>query len=59
VGHPEHQRAGEGKSLTTSWLEKAGAVAHIQQSGAGKLVKVAVEGKLHRRGGETHFQNEL
>jgi hypothetical protein len=28
----------EGKSLT-SWLEKAGAVAHAQQSGAEKLVK--------------------
>jgi hypothetical protein len=42
---------GEGKSLTSSWLEKAGAVAHAQQPGAGKLVKVAVGGKLHRRGG--------
>jgi hypothetical protein len=28
--------------------EKAGAAAHAQQSGAGKLVKVAVGGKLHR-----------
>jgi hypothetical protein len=32
----------------TCWL--AGAAAHTQQSGAGKLVKVAVGGKLHRRG---------
>jgi hypothetical protein len=30
-----------------------------QQSGAGKLVKVAVGGKLHRRGGKTHFPREL
>jgi hypothetical protein len=41
---------GEGKSLT-NWLEKAGAVAHVQQPGAGKLVKAAVGGKFHRRGG--------
>jgi hypothetical protein len=43
---------GEGKSLRTSRLEKAGVVAHIQQPGAGKLVKVAMGEKLHRRGGE-------
>jgi hypothetical protein len=30
-----------------------------QQSGAGKLVKVAVGGKFHRRGGKTHFPHEL
>jgi hypothetical protein len=59
VGCPEHQRGGEGKSLTTSWLEKAGVVAHTQQQGAGKLVKVVVGGKLHRRGGKTHFPHEL
>jgi hypothetical protein len=41
---------GEGKSLTTNRLEKAGAEAHAQQPGAGKLVKVAVGGKLHRMG---------
>jgi hypothetical protein len=41
---------GEEKFLTTIRLEKARAVAHAQQSGAGKLVKVAVGGKLHRRG---------
>jgi hypothetical protein len=43
-------KGGEGKSLTT-WLEKAGAVAHAQQPRAGKLIKVAEGGKLHRRGG--------
>jgi hypothetical protein len=42
----------EGKSLTRSRLEKAGVAVHDQQPGAGKLVKVAVGGKLHRRGGE-------
>jgi hypothetical protein len=31
----------------------AEAVAHTQQPGAGKLVKVVVGGKLHRRGGKT------
>jgi hypothetical protein len=41
---------GEGKSLTTSWQEKVGVVAHAQQSGAGKLIKVVVGRKLHRRG---------
>jgi hypothetical protein len=40
-------------------LKKAGAVAHIQQPGAGKLVKVAVGGKLHRRVGKAHFPREL
>jgi hypothetical protein len=49
---------GEGKSLT-SWLEKAGAAAHTQQPGAEKLVKVAVGGKLHRKGEKTHFPCEL
>jgi hypothetical protein len=50
---------GERKSLTRSRLEKAGAAAHAQQTGAGKLVKVEVGGKLHRRGGKTHFPHEL
>jgi hypothetical protein len=40
-------------------LETAGAAAHAQQSGAGKLVTVAVGGKLHRREGKTHFPHEL
>jgi hypothetical protein len=30
-----------------------------QYSGAGKLVKVAMGGKLHRRGGKTQFPHEL
>jgi hypothetical protein len=30
-----------------------------QQSGAGKLVKAVVGGKLHRRGGKTHFPHEM
>jgi hypothetical protein len=50
---------GEGKSFTASQPEKAGAAAHTQQPGVGKLVKVAVGGKLHRRGGKTHFPTEL
>jgi hypothetical protein len=50
---------GKGKSFTTSQLEKAGMAAHTQQSGGGKLVKVAVEGKLHKREGKTHFPHEL
>jgi hypothetical protein len=50
---------GEGQSLTTSQLENAGVAAHAQQPRAGKLVKVAVGGKLHRRGGKTHFPCEL
>jgi hypothetical protein len=49
---------GKGKSLT-SQLERAGAAAHAQQSGVGKLVKVAEGGKLHRRGGKTHCPHEL
>jgi hypothetical protein len=42
-------KGGEGKSLTRSQMEKAGAVAHTQQPGVRKLVKVVVGGKLHRR----------
>jgi hypothetical protein len=38
-------------------LEGAGASA--QQPEAGKLVRVAEGGKLHRRGGKTHFPHEL
>jgi hypothetical protein len=34
-------------------------VAHTQQSGTGKLVKMVVGGKLHRRRGKTHFLHEL
>jgi hypothetical protein len=52
-------KRGEGKSLTTSLLEKAGAAAHAQQPGVGKPIKVALGGKLHRRGGKTHFSCEV
>jgi hypothetical protein len=34
-------------------------VTQDQQPGAEKLVKVAVGEKLHRRGGKTHFPQEL
>jgi hypothetical protein len=34
-------------------------VAQARQPGAGKLVKVAVGGKLHRRGEKANFQREL
>jgi hypothetical protein len=34
-------------------------VASAQQLGSGKLVKVEVEGKLHRIGGKAHFSREL
>jgi hypothetical protein len=37
----------------------AGAAAHNQQAGVGKLEKVAVGGKLQRRGWKTHFPHEL
>jgi hypothetical protein len=40
-------------------LEKAGAVVHAQEPGVGKLVKVVVGQKLHRRGGKTHFPSEM
>jgi hypothetical protein len=33
--------------------------ASAQQPGAGKLVKVTVEEKLHRKEGKTHFPHEL
>jgi hypothetical protein len=37
----------------------AGAGACAKQPGAGKLVRVVEGGKLHRRGGKTHFPHEL
>jgi hypothetical protein len=39
--------------------EKAGTAAYSLQSEAGKLVKAAVGGKLHRRGEKAHFPCEL
>jgi hypothetical protein len=43
----------------TSLLEKGGVAAHAQQSRPGNLVKVAMGGKLHRRGGEDPLAHEL
>jgi hypothetical protein len=40
-------------------LAGAEAGVRIRQPGAGKLVRVAEGGKLHRRGGKTHFSHEL
>jgi hypothetical protein len=37
----------------------AGVGVRVQQPGAGKLVRVVEGGKLHRRGGKTHFPHEL
>jgi hypothetical protein len=37
----------------------AGVGARAQQPGVGKLVRVVEGGKLHRRGGKTHFPREL
>jgi hypothetical protein len=37
----------------------AGAGVCTQQPGVGKLVRMAEGGKLHRRGGKTHFPSEL
>jgi hypothetical protein len=55
---------GEGRRLTShvscrQTCHPAGAAAHAQQSGVGKLIKAAVGGKLHRRGGKAHFPCEL
>jgi hypothetical protein len=36
-----------------------GVGACAQQPGAGKLVREVERGKLHRRGGKTHFPREL
>jgi hypothetical protein len=45
---PHKKLAGEGRSGRPTQLP-----------GVGKFVKVAVGGKLHRRGGKTHFPREL
>jgi hypothetical protein len=37
----------------------AGVGVRAQQQGVGQLVRVAEGGKLHRRGGKTHFPCEL
>jgi hypothetical protein len=63
VGCPECQRRRKGILHRTvnkqAGLEKAGAAAPAQQPGVGKLVKVAEGGKLHRKGGKTHFPCDL
>jgi hypothetical protein len=41
------------------WAGEPLAGAGAQQPGAGKLVKVAVGGKLHRRGGKNQLPHEL
>jgi hypothetical protein len=40
-------------------MEEAGVEAPAKQPGVGKLVKVVVGGKCHRRGGKCHFPHEL
>jgi hypothetical protein len=66
VGCTELQRLGEGNlswdcKLTSQVVREAlvGAGVHAQQPGVGKLVRVAEGGKLHRRGGKSHFPCEL
>jgi hypothetical protein len=39
--------------------ERVGAAAHDQHPGAGKLMRVAEGGKLHKRVGKTHVPREL
>jgi hypothetical protein len=45
----------------TGWAGEApaGVGAHTQQPGAGKLVRAAEGGKLHRREGKTRLPREL
>jgi hypothetical protein len=40
-------------------VNKQASLAREPLAGAGKLVRVAEGGKLHRRGGKTHFPREL
>jgi hypothetical protein len=47
-GEIPHKPAGEGRSGSTCPVIRSR-----------KVVKVAVGGKLHRRGGKTHFPGEL
>jgi hypothetical protein len=48
-------------SKQARWAGEApvGVGACVQQPGVGKLVRVVEGGKLHRRGGKTHFSHEL
>jgi hypothetical protein len=41
------------------WRVSGGRGECAQQLGMGKLVRVAEGGKLHKRGGKTHFPHEL
>jgi hypothetical protein len=66
VGHTECEDWGKGILSGTvnkqaQWAGQAlvGMGVCTQQPGAGKLVRVAEGGKLHRRGGKTHFSREL
>jgi hypothetical protein len=60
-GGKHHKRGGRPTSHVSckQTHQLTGTIAHMQQSGVGKLVKMAVGGKLHRRGGKTHFLCEL
>jgi hypothetical protein len=42
-----------------TWQLAGAAALPSNQEQAGKLVKVAVGGKLHKRGGKTHLPHEL
>jgi hypothetical protein len=58
-GNLSTEEGGKGKIPHNKPSKKARVGVHAQQPGAGSLVKVVVEGKLHRRGGKTHFPHEL
>jgi hypothetical protein len=66
VGRTEHRRLVKGnlpgtvnKQVGLAREPLAGAGAHAQQPGVGKLVRVAEGGKLHRRGGKNQFSCKL
>jgi hypothetical protein len=48
-----------GKGILPGTVNKQAGWAGEPLVGAGKLVRVAEGGKLHRRGGKTHFSREL
>jgi hypothetical protein len=56
-------KRGEGQSPTELYINKTAGEGRssgtTQQPGAGKLAKLVVGGKLHRRAGKAHFPNEL
>jgi hypothetical protein len=66
VGHTECEDWGKGilprtvnKQVGQAGEALVGVGVHAQQPGTGKLVKVVVGGKLHRRGWKTHFPHKL